>query len=157
MFFGTTDGRILQAMRTGYDCGQPYTATLVGGWEMFQSPPQEVVWHEARAAFTTVPGQPFQPQLAACTDYVIKIPQPPVAGPDPGVPDVWDQGLWDTAKWDQAATLFAPVIRNTMWVSIGETGFSHAPICQVTVAQQALPDVELISIAATYERLGVDV
>jgi hypothetical protein len=37
-------------------------------------------------------------------------------------------------------------------VSIGMTGFSHAPIVQVTVAQQAKPEVELISIAATFER-----
>jgi hypothetical protein len=44
-----------------------------------------------------------------------------------------------------------------MWVSIGMTGFSHAPIVQVTVAQQARPDVELVAIAATYERAGVNV
>jgi hypothetical protein len=42
-------------------------------------------------------------------------------------------------------------------VSIGEVGFSHAPICQVTVAQQGNPNVELVSIAATFERLGVNV
>ena len=35
MFFGTQDGRIMQADRTGYDDGMPYVATLVGGWEMF--------------------------------------------------------------------------------------------------------------------------
>ena len=44
-----------------------------------------------------------------------------------------------------------------MWVSIGMTGFSHAPIVQVTVAQQAKPDVELIAIAATFEQEGVTV
>ena len=52
------------------------------------------------------------------------------------------------AKWDQAAPS-TPTVRNTGWVSIGYTGFSHAPIVQVTVAQQAIPEVELISIAAT--------
>jgi hypothetical protein len=44
-----------------------------------------------------------------------------------------------------------------MWLSVGMTGFSHAPIVQITVAQQATPDVELIAIAATYERAGVNV
>jgi hypothetical protein len=44
-----------------------------------------------------------------------------------------------------------------MWVSIGFTGFSHAPICQVTIAQQSAPDIELISIAATYDGAGVNV
>jgi hypothetical protein len=72
------------------------------------------------------------------------------------VADVWDQGLWDTALWDQPS-LALPVVKNTAWVSVGETGFSHAPVVQVTVAQAARPNVELISIAATFERLGVNV
>ncbi|HET6196655.1 MAG TPA: hypothetical protein VFE12_12900, partial [Acetobacteraceae bacterium] len=121
-------------------------------------------------------GEPFQPQLSATTDYVIVVPPPPSAAPDPGPLDVWDQGLWGPdagptppgptppspadiaqyAQWDQPAPATATV-RNTMWVSIGYTGFSHAPICQVTIAQQALPDVELISIAATYDAAGVNV
>lgn len=156
MFFGNQDGIVMQADRTGYDDGRPYVATLVGGWEMFQSPPQTVVWHQARASFSSGGGEPFQPQLSATTDYVITVPQPPPPGPDPGLAQVWDQGLWDQAKWDQPS-VGTPAVRNTMWVSIGATGFSHAPVVQVTVAQQALPNVELISIAATYEIVGVNV
>jgi len=48
-------------------------------------------------------------------------------------------------------------VRNTLWVSIGMTGFAHAPIVQVTVAQQATPDVELLALSTTYERAGVNV
>jgi hypothetical protein len=59
-------------------------------------------------------------------------------------------------QWDQPAPA-TPTVRNTMWVSIGFTGFSHAPICQVTIAQQSAPDIELISIAATYDGAGVNV
>jgi hypothetical protein len=156
MFFGTQDGYIMQADRTGYDDGRPYTAVLVGGWEMFQSPSQTVTWRQARASFAASNGEPFQPQLSATTDYVVNIPNPPPAGPDPGLADVWDQGLWDHAKWDQPS-VGQPVVRNTGWVSIGITGYSHAPIVQVTVAQQADPNVELISIAATFERCGINV
>jgi hypothetical protein len=157
MFFGTQDGIIMQADRTGYDDGNhrkiPYVATLVGGWEQFRTGGGTVVWRQARASFFASNGEPFQPQLSATTDYLIKIPQPPPAGADPGLQDVWDQGLWDQAKWDQPS-LGVPVVRNTGWVSIGETGYTHAPIIQVTVAQQATPKVELIVIAATYERAG---
>jgi len=95
-------------------------------------------------------------QLSATVNYVITLPTPPNAGPDPGVLDLWDEGLWDDAEWD-AGTPPAPTIRNTGWVSIGQTGFSHAPIVQVTVAQQARPEVDLISIAATFERAGINV
>jgi hypothetical protein len=59
-------------------------------------------------------------------------------------------------QWDQPAPATATV-RNTMWVSIGFTGFSHAPIVQVMIAQTSPPDVELISIAATYDAAGVNV
>jgi hypothetical protein len=153
-FFGDQLGRIMQMDRTGYDNGVPYVATLVGGWEMFQSPSQTVTWRQSRASFSARAGEPFVPQLSATTDYVVVLPQPPLAGPDPGLLDLWDQGLWDDAIWDAAAAP-KPVVRNTGWVSIGMTGFSHAPIVQVTVAQQAKPEVDLISIAATYERDAV--
>ena len=156
MFFGTQDGLVMQADRTGYDDGLPYVCTLVGGWEMFQSPAQTITWRQARAAFAARQGEPFQPQLSAATDYIINLPPPPSPGVDPGVLDLWDEGLWDTAVWDGGVAP-VPVIRNTGWVSIGQTGFSHAPIIQVTVAQQAKPVVDLISITATFERGGVTV
>lgn len=156
MFFGTQDGRIMQADRGGYDDGYPYVATIVGGWDMFKSPGQTITWRQARAAFKARPGEPFLPQIAAATDYVVEIPQPPLAGPDTAPLDLWDEGLWDSALWDGPPQP-AAVVRNTGWVSVGMTGFSHAPIVQVTVAQVSRPDVELISIATTYERAGVNV
>jgi len=156
MFFGTQTGVVMQADRTGYDDGLPYVATLVGGWEVFQSPSQTITWRQARASFSARQGEPFQPQLSATTDYVVMIPTPPSAGIDPGLLDLWDEGLWDDALWD-VATPAKPTVRNTGWVSIGVTGFSHAPIVQVTVAQQARPAVDLINIAATFERAGINV
>jgi hypothetical protein len=156
LFFGTQNGVVMHGNTSGNDDGLPYVATLVGGWEMFQVPPNHVTWHQARCSFSARAGEPFQPQVSACIDYNINVPSPPPAGPDPGASDVWDQGLWDEALWD-ADRLTTPTIRNTLWVSVGQTGYSHAPIVQVTVAQTARPQVELISIAATYERLGVNV
>lgn len=156
MFFGTQGGKIMQADQTGKDNGSPYVCTLVGGWEVFQSPSQTITWKQARASFSSRSGEPFQPQLAATTDYVVSIPTPPSAGADPGVLDLWDQGLWDVALWDASSPAPA-TIRNTGWVSIGATGYSHAPIVQVTMAQAAKPEVELISIAGTFERLGITV
>lgn len=174
MYFGTQDGKIMLADRTGYDDGVPYTATMVGGWELFQAPAQTVVWRQARASFRANNGQPFAPRLMSCVDYVVKIPPPPPAGPDPGLGDAWDEGLWGPdmggppppvptpperaqyAQWDQDYER-PTVVRNTRWVSIGTTGFSHAPIVQVTVAQMEIPIVELIAISATFERCGINV
>jgi hypothetical protein len=167
LFFGTQDGKILQAESTGLDdaqwdvglgtnTGNTYVCKMIGGWEMFQAPPNQVTWFQARAAFFSSAREPFEPQLSATTDYEFRVPAPPNAGPDPGLLDVWDQGLWDTALWD-APSAGIPPVKNTMWVSIGETGFSHAPIVQVTIGQQSRPDVELISIAATFIRMAANV
>ena len=154
MFFGTQDGIIMQADRTGYDDGVPYVATMVGGWETFGSSAYTVVWDQARASFNSGNNEPFEPQLGACVDYVVQTPPAPSAGPDPGVSDLWDQGLWDNMKWDQPAPATRGVIRNTGWVSIGMTGFAHAPVLQVTVAQSAKPRVEYIAMAASVKRVG---
>jgi hypothetical protein len=156
MFFGTQTGQVMQADRTGYDNGVPYVCTIVGGWEVFKSPSQTITWKQARAAFSARSGETFQPQLSGTTDYVITVPTPPSAAPDPGVLGLWDEGLWDVVLWD-AGTPGNPVVRNTGWVSIGLTGFSHAPVVQVTMAQQAKPEIELISIAGTFERLAITV
>ena len=156
MFFGTQTGIVMQADRTGYDDGVPYTAIMVGGWEMFQAPSQTCIWHQARASFIAKAQSAFRPQISSCVDYVIALPLPLPPGPDPGVEDVWDQGLWDVAKWDHPSKRTLTTL-NTGWVSVGTSGFSHAPVLQVMVAQQAKPDVELISIAATYEVAGVNV
>jgi hypothetical protein len=175
MFFGTQDGRVMQADRTGYDDGNPYVATMVGGWGALSTQPAMTTWMQARASFTSKSGEPFIPQLSACTDYVIEIPTPPSAGDDSGVEDVWSQGRWGPpgsgqppdkvptpaeraqyAQWNQASTR-VPTVRSTMWVSVGRSGYTHAPIVQVTVAQQVKPNVELIAIDVIHSRGGVNV
>jgi hypothetical protein len=154
MFFGTQGGIIMQMERTGMDDGLPYVCILVGGWEMFGSAANTFVWHQARVAFHS--NQVFKPQLSAAVDYAVTLPPPPPPGPEPELLEVWDQGLWDAARWDQPSAGLAPV-RNTMWVSIGRTGFAHAPVIQVTIAQQVAPVIEMIATTATFEPAGVNV
>jgi hypothetical protein len=156
MFFGTQDGIIMQADRSGYDDGKPYVCTMVGSWGIFGQQAQSKTWSQARVSFTAREGEPFVPQITACTDYVINLPTPPHAGIDPGPLDVWDQGLWNTMKWD-APALPSPTVRNTGWVSIGATGFTHAPVIQVTVGQVGKPNVEMVAIDGLYWSLGTDV
>jgi hypothetical protein len=106
-------------------------------------------WKAAVAHTSAASGVFAADRAANPTYWTLVSPQP-----GPPAPSAPDQLAY--AQWDQPAPSTATV-RNTMWVSIGMTGFSHAPICQVTIAQQALPDVELISIAATYDAAGVNV
>ena len=157
MFFGTQTGSIMQADRTGYDDGVPYVATLVGGWEMFQSPSQTITWRQARASFFGARWRAVR--AAAVGDHRLRRHAAAAAampGRIPALLDLWDQGLVGHGAVGRRRAP-TPSVRNTMWVSIGMTGYSHAPIVQVTVAQKAKPNVDLISIAATFERAGVNV
>lgn len=177
LFFGTQDGIVMQADRSGYDDGNhaklPYVATLVGGWETFGAPAAHIVWRQSRAAFVVGANEPFRPQLDATVDYVVTVPPPPPSMPDTTADaDVWDGAPWGPdgsadnpptpseliayLQWDQIEPA-TPSMRSTLWVSIGKTGFAHAPIIQVTVAQQGKPNVELTAISVTYEPAGVNV
>ncbi len=157
MFFGTQLGVIMQADRGGTDDGKPYTASMVGSWSRMTGGPETITWRQARASFASNFAGSFQPQLAACTDYIVRLPTPPPPAEAQPLADVWDQGLWDDALWDADAPASRPDIRNTGWVSIGETGYAHAPVVQVSVAQAVRPNVELISYSVVYERCGVNV
>jgi len=156
LFFGTQDGIVMQADRSGMDDGKPYICTMVGGWGIFGQQAQTKTWSQARATFAARAGEPFIPQLSSCIDYVIQLPAAPSAGITTDTPDVWDRGLWDHMLWD-AAALPLETVRNTGWISIGTTGFSHAPVVQVTVAQAARPGVELIAIDGLYWTAGTNV
>jgi hypothetical protein len=187
MYFGTQDGRIVQADVGGKDYGavrtagataetmRTYTCMYVGGWEVFGGPPFTFTLRQARASFTANPGEQFIPWIGACINYVVELPPPMPAGPDFGPAEVWDEGLWGSdgpvvppdpppvpvheagaARWDQPAAP-APTVQTTGWVSIGETGTSHAPIVQVSVYQQAKPAVEMLGISMLAEKAGVAV
>jgi hypothetical protein len=156
MFFGTQTGTVMQADRTGKDNGAPYVCTLVGGWEMFVAPAQTITWWQARASYLVGVGQSYNVQLSAALDYVPDIPPPPPAAPDASLTEGWDIGVWDSAVWDGAVAA-APNAVSTGWVSIGVTGHSHAPIVQLTIAQSSKPIFDLIAIAATFKRMGINV
>ena len=144
MFFGTQDGRIMQADRTGYDNGMPYVATLVGGWEMFQSPSQTMTWRQARASFRRACRRAV-PAAAVGDDRLRRdrCRRRPAPAPDPGLLDLWDRGCGTTALWDAATPSIAGGAQHRLGVDRHDR-FQHAPIVQVTVAQQAKPEVDLI-------------
>ena len=132
MFFGTQDGIIMQAERTGLDDGRAYVCTLVGGWEMFGAPSATFVWHQARATFKSsrrravrpaARGHGRQPRLSfrsrprpaptrACATCGTRRCGGRRAPSSRHLPaDIAQYG-----QWDQPALLVIPA-RNTMWIS----------------------------------------
>ena len=138
VYFGTADGMVMAADRTGYDNAANYECVAIFAWDHLGAVSFEKTVVSARAQF--VASTTFNPQISISTNYIVDLPTPPGVYPDTDLVDVWDTGLWDEAMWDSSGTSM-PV--NTRWVSIGQSGYVVAPQIQVTVGTSATPDVEL--------------
>ena len=146
--FGTTDGKVYQMEVGGSDDGASYTGTYVGLFEHLQAPAYQKIKHSARTVF--IVGQSIAPQISISKNYAVSLPSVPASAAD-AQSAVWDSAVWDTDVWDYSADLET----TTMWVSIGDQGFSIAPQIQITNDTTAFPSVELVALDLMYEVGGV--
>lgn len=145
VFFGTNDGKVMQADITGSDDGEIIYYTYVGQMDHLQAPGVYKVVTQARAVFRTL-GE-FNPRIGITVDYTTTLPDFPSAA-SPASLSLWDVGLWDQAMWDTGAE-FSTV--QTRWASIGRSGFAHAPVILVTSGSEVAPTAELVTIDAVFQ------
>lgn len=143
LYFGTSDGRVMQAEVGGNDDGMPYVCSYAGLPDHFNAPGQFKTIQSARATF--VSGNAVKAKLSVGMDYNVNFPAAP-ASIDDFTTDVWDVGLWDVALWD-AATVSRVSSR---WVSIGRSGTSIVPQLQMTFGITPPPMTELVAIDFIY-------
>jgi hypothetical protein len=147
VFFGTSDGRVMQAEVGGSDDGRIYECRYAGAFEILSGLGTK---HLLQAQDTWTYQRDFSSRLTFSTDYELEWPAAPNAIAS-AEQDVWDQGRWDNAKWDSFGT---DRIRKE-WHSIGRTGQSAAPVVQITCGGLGAPAAELALITLTYENGGV--
>lgn len=150
VYFGTNTGTLQQADITGADDGALIYHTYIGHFDHLGAIGYNKTVIQARATFRTF--STFIPQLSVSTDYVLDLPTPPNAAVVSDTSGVWDVGLWDVALWDtgQSYSTFS-----TRWVSIGQSGESHAPQVQVTSGSTSSPSAELILLQVISEQGGL--
>ena len=156
LYFGTQDGIVMQADRTGYDDGKPYVATMVGGWEMFQSAAAECVWHQARAAFSAGGSEPFH-SANLCLHRLRDRPSATAAG---GSRSRRSRRLGPGFMGRGAVGSTVPGAAGGEKYRLGvgrADGVFACADCAGHGGAAGRPVVELISIAATYERIGINV
>lgn len=146
VYFGTNDGKVMQAEITGADDGEIYYAKAVLAWDHLGAPGYEKAIVAARARFTTQ--NQFIPQLSVSTDYSVSLPSPPSVSIDFDSPGIWDVGVWDVAEWDTGIT---PTLFDTRWVSVGQSGYVVAPQVQVSCGAATTPSAELVIIDTLFE------
>lgn len=147
VYFGTRDGRILQAEQGGSDDGRPYFPLWIGNWDDFGAPGKLKTIHQARATFLAQGD--INPRLSFSTDYTIKLPGYPDPAPSLAAASKWDEAVWDRDVWDGGGQPKATV--STRWISIGKTGYSHATQFQMTSDSDFVAEREIVEVTVTYE------
>lgn len=143
VFFGTSDGKVMQAEVTGSDDGAAYTSRYAGAFELGADPKIKTA-RQMRARWRY--SREFSEKCGALVDYNMDWPAPP-ASYNASDDNVFDDGEWDSAKWGASM----PQKSKGRWVSVGKTGTAFAPIVQVTNSSVSAPDAELIAIDMTFE------
>ncbi len=143
LFFGTSDGRVIQGETGGSECGQPYAATILPRFDNMGSPVSKSALH-ARCVMRS--NNKFEPIMFANSDYEIELPNAGVSYGDASG-NVWGGAIWGSSSWGQAeAKKFI-----SEWQSVAANGEALSAGVVVTSGRVSPPDLELISIHLLYE------
>lgn len=144
LFFGSTDGRVLEAEVTGADDGLPFTGTCVPLFDDLKSPASLKVALQAKAVLLAP--DPLEDRLSIQADYTLALPSPPDATSLTARP-VWGEGRWGESVWGVVRTK----VPYQKWRSSPGAGYTLAPALQITSSSVAPLDVELVRIDVTYD------
>lgn len=150
VYFGRNDGALMIADQTGFDDGAPIYHQLVGHMDHLGQVGNFKTVRQARAIFRTQ--AEILPLLDVVANYDDYSPSFPAAPPGVAGLGVWDSALWDEATWDSGTTYSN---YQTGWVSIGRSGFAHAPVLLLTSGSTVAPAAELVMVEVTQEPGGL--
>lgn len=169
LFYGTSDGRIMQAETGGMDDSKAYTATIfysynaVGSQDVTAtgslgsqlSGQQQLSASQAISRkLVTMVRTRFQtnmlglnPAISINTDYDTTVPSLPSPSGTIQAGTNWDTAKWDADSWGGA------IFRQTqVWRPVYAMANVVAPIIQVTLKTEATPDVRLTNIDVVFEQ-----
>jgi hypothetical protein len=150
LFFGTPDGRVVEAEIGGYDAGpasqprQPYTAIAVPQFDGLRNPSALKEAGMARAVIRA-PSDVIV-QISAHADYMIDFPVAPSSAPE-AVRSIWGVGVWGQSTWGAKEVK----LTTQEWQSVSALGYALTAGVQITSGSVAPPDVELVRIDMTYQ------
>jgi hypothetical protein len=143
LYYGTSDGRVMQAETGGQDDGKNYTWTVFPSYNDLGSPAVtkhiKMVRPRIQSAF------PITPQISVKVDFDTTKPPQPTASAVTSTGAVWDTALWDVAVWPAALTDYS------LWADAEGFGSVVSPVMQLTLSTSLTPDVRMTSIEMLYE------
>lgn len=144
LFFGSTDGVIIEAEVSGSDMGLPYTSICLPLFDPLKSPASLKTGLVARAVLRSPVH--VMPQMSLQADFNIALP----VAPDDET--ALSGGLWGTAVWGESVW-GTPPTKSTFqdWQSVDGSGYSLSPATQITSGSVAAPKVELVQTDLQYD------
>lgn len=144
LFFGSANGKVVEAEVTGADQGIPYTATCIPLFDDLKTPASRKIVGMARAMLLAPAA--VDDRLSIQVDYAINLPPAPDELPFVAT-SLWGSAVWGQSRWGDARdqVVFAK------WRSVYGTGMALTPALQITSGNLAPPDVELVRIEITYD------
>lgn len=150
MFFGSSDGKVVEAYQTGADQGIPYTGVYVPLFTEADTPASIKIPRMANPVLLATQ-RPY-PSATMMFDYQVDDLDPPSATPVSG-DSVWGTAVWGspTAIWGGGTT------KNHYqgWQGVGGAGYAFAPALQLTSGSTAPLGAEIVRIDVTYETAGL--
>lgn len=147
LFFGTSDGRVVEAEVGGDDEGLAYSAAVMWPYDDFRSPASFKTVQMARPMMES--RIPVAPSVSAQVEYVAQLPPPPSAPVETAAGALWDVAKWDEALWPGGLTPYAE------WQAVIGAGTAIAMALQMTTGTTSTPDVFLNRMDVIYEAGGV--
>jgi hypothetical protein len=143
LFYGTADGRVIEAEVGGMDQAQAYSAAVMWPYDDLGAPASMKLVQIARPMMESRVS--IAPVVTAQVDYVTTLPPAPAAatGQQPGA-------QWDVARWDQAVwpgSLFP----YREWQGVTASGTAIAMVLQMTNGSPTTPDVFLNRLDVVFE------
>lgn len=143
LFFGSVNGKVVEANVTGLDEGVPYTGVCVPLFDSLGAPASLKI-SEMIMAFGMSPA-PVNVQTSMQVDFVVSLPPAPDALPVP-VGNEWGNAIWGQSVWGSQPTL-SP---RRQWEAAAGEGYALSPAIQVTSGSIVPVDYELVSIQTTH-------
>jgi hypothetical protein len=147
LYFGTSDGRVMQAETGGQDDGQSYTATIFPSFSDLGTPGARKQISLVRPMIQG--GTIVSPQITIKVDYDTIVPTAPSNIPVQISGAQWDVARWDVDVWP------ASLVNQTNWVSAQGIGTVLAPVLQYSSNSTVTPDIRLTSTDVLYEDANV--
>lgn len=148
LFFGSQNGKIIEALVTGLDQGSTYTATYVPLFTDLGNSGALKIAEIARVV--TRSAQDINPQLSVMLDFVVDLPAAPSSAPIPAGSE-WDVGVWGESVWGQQTNKKIQQV----WTSVGGSAYAMAPAVQITSGSIIPIDCELIRLELTYDTADI--